>query len=240
MEISYLILLVIFATAIIQSIFGVGLLLFGTPLLLLIGLNFSRVLSVLLPCSIVVSVFQIIRDYKYIEWSLVRRVLLISVPLIIIFLLISLSLNKSFNFNKMIGALLIVLALLSLFKINLVQKIKFNKSDSLYFVFLGIVHGLSNIGGSLLSVYVKEYCKNKKAIRGTIAINYLMFAIIQICVLFLSKKLFVFNTDWLNIALVMLTTLSIGNWIFIKFSEVFYNKVLNLLILSIGVFFVLK
>ena len=40
------ILLTVVATSAIQSIFGVGVLLFGTPLLLLLGIDFCRVKKV--------------------------------------------------------------------------------------------------------------------------------------------------------------------------------------------------
>ena len=42
-----------------QAIFGVGLLVFGTPTLLLLGLPFDQVLAYLLPCSIVISGVQV-------------------------------------------------------------------------------------------------------------------------------------------------------------------------------------
>ena len=44
---------------VIQSIYGVGLLVFGTPILLLNGMDFFSVLGFLLPSSIVISVLQI-------------------------------------------------------------------------------------------------------------------------------------------------------------------------------------
>jgi uncharacterized protein len=45
--------------AAIQSVYGVGLLVFGTPVLLLLGLPFPEVLAYLLPCSIAISTLQV-------------------------------------------------------------------------------------------------------------------------------------------------------------------------------------
>ena len=45
----------------IQSIYGVGLLVFGTPILLIWGLDFTKVLGLLLPSSVLRSIMQIIR-----------------------------------------------------------------------------------------------------------------------------------------------------------------------------------
>ena len=41
-----------------QSIFGIGLLLFGTPTFLLLGYNFLEVLNLLLPTSVTISLMQ--------------------------------------------------------------------------------------------------------------------------------------------------------------------------------------
>jgi uncharacterized membrane protein YfcA len=49
------ILLIVVSTSVIQSVFGVGVLLFGTPLLLLLGYEFVDALGVLLPVSIAIS-----------------------------------------------------------------------------------------------------------------------------------------------------------------------------------------
>jgi uncharacterized membrane protein YfcA len=50
---------VVVVCATIQSVFGVGLLLFGTPLFLWAGYSFPATLSLLLPCSMLVSALQL-------------------------------------------------------------------------------------------------------------------------------------------------------------------------------------
>ena len=66
MELSYLVFIVALFS-IIQSIFGVGLLLFGTPTLLLIGYSYSETLWVLLPCSIVISLIQTFDNFYLVQ-----------------------------------------------------------------------------------------------------------------------------------------------------------------------------
>ena len=75
-------------TTVIQSIFGVGILLFGTPLLLLLGYEFSYALSVLLPISIAINMLQVLKHYSYIDLKLYKNVLLYSIPFIVLFLFI--------------------------------------------------------------------------------------------------------------------------------------------------------
>ncbi len=55
-------LIIIVITSFIQSIFGVGVLLFDTPLLLLVGYDFIEAIVILLPISITINFFQIIKD----------------------------------------------------------------------------------------------------------------------------------------------------------------------------------
>ena len=53
------ILITIFFTAIVQSILGTGVLLFGTPILLILGYDFQYALIILLPTSILINFFQL-------------------------------------------------------------------------------------------------------------------------------------------------------------------------------------
>ena len=53
-------LLIITLLSIFQAVFGIGLLLIGTPTFLLIGYNFFDVLNILLPFSIIISLLQVI------------------------------------------------------------------------------------------------------------------------------------------------------------------------------------
>ena len=58
MEIFEIFLLLCFS--IFQSIFGVGILLFGTPTFLLLGYNYFETLNIILPWSLIISLLQII------------------------------------------------------------------------------------------------------------------------------------------------------------------------------------
>src|ERR687885_1890760 len=49
----------VLAFSVVQSVFGVGLLVFGTPTLLLAGYSFEETLAYLLPCSMAISALQV-------------------------------------------------------------------------------------------------------------------------------------------------------------------------------------
>jgi len=82
------ILLTVVATVLVQSIFGAGVLLFGTPILLLLGYEFVEVLVILLPISLVVNGLQIAKHHANIDLGFYRRILWLSLPPIAVFLFI--------------------------------------------------------------------------------------------------------------------------------------------------------
>lgn len=103
------ILLTVVATSVVQSIFGVGVLLFGTPLLLLFGYGFVDALGVLLPISIAINSLQILKHYQYIDTKFYKNVLVYSIPFVVLFL--SIVTTARINISLLIGGLLIFVAL---------------------------------------------------------------------------------------------------------------------------------
>ena len=79
-------LIIILTTSVIQAVFGVGVLLFGTPLLLLLGLDFQNVLSLLLPLSIAINIFQIKDNIHLIDFILFKKLVCFTLPLIVLIL----------------------------------------------------------------------------------------------------------------------------------------------------------
>ena len=89
------ILIIIVITSFIQSLFGVGVLLFGTPLLLLVGYEFVDAVVILLPISVSINIIQIAKDYRNVDFNLYKKILIYSIPFVIIFLLTLLQLRLS-------------------------------------------------------------------------------------------------------------------------------------------------
>ena len=104
------IIIIIFFTSIIQSIFGTGVLLLGTPLLLLNDYSFQSSLVILLPTSILINLFQLKNKLKKVELFFYKKLLIYTIPLIIIFLYL-ISINPV-NINQVIGAFLLIIGLL--------------------------------------------------------------------------------------------------------------------------------
>ncbi|NOR81343.1 MAG: hypothetical protein GQ529_11020 [Methyloprofundus sp.] len=176
------ILVTLLLTTVIQSLFGVGILLFGTPLLLLLGYDFSYTLSVLLPISIAINMLQVVKHYTYIDLKLYKSVLLYSIPFIILFLFIIT--NIQLNIALIIGLFLIFVAGKNISPRIELALTKIMRYEKTYLVLMGVVHGITNLGGSLLTALVHEQKQAKNSARVTIAICYSTFAAFQLLTLY--------------------------------------------------------
>ena len=198
---EFYIVLVIIVTAIIQSIFGVGVLLFGTPLLLIGGYDFVNALTVLLPISLVINLFQIIKGQKLIDLQFYRKLLIYSIPLIVLLLVFTVTLNIDVSF--FIGAFLLFISLKPLSE-TVEKIIAFLFSfDRTYFVVQGIIHGVTNLGGSLLTSKVFSMDIGKAEKRATISLSYFTFALFQILTLVAMGKLVEFNFSYLFVGAIV-------------------------------------
>ncbi len=213
------ILLTVVATAVIQSIFGVGVLLFGTPVLLLLGYDFINALSILLPISIAINCLQIIKHYQYIDSSFYKNVLIYTIPFVVLFLFFVSS--TKINISLLVGGFLVLVGLKSFFPVlqqTLEKMIKYEKS---YLAVMGFVHGVTNLGGSLLTAIVHGKNYGKNATRVTVAICYATFAIFQLATLFLLGIQFE-----LSFASHM-RFLQLGVIVFVLTEEVVYSSIDN-------------
>jgi len=182
------ILLTVIATTIIQSVFGVGVLLFGTPILLLLGYDFINALSILLPISIAINSLQILKHYQGIDVGFYKNVLLYTLPFVVLFLFF-VSIAK-ININMLVGGFLVLVALKSYFPIMEKALQRMMKYERIYLAVMGIIHGLTNLGGSLLTAVVHAKSYEKDTTRVTVAISYATFAVFQLITLFLLGSSF--------------------------------------------------
>ena len=176
------ILITIAVTSVLQSIFGTGVLLFGTPILLMLGKDFQTTLTILLPASIFINFFQIRNNLKSIDIAFYKNLILFCLPMV--FLTLYLSFSIHLNTNSVIGIFLIVISLKSLVK-PIAMIINWMLSfERLYLTMMGILHGLTNLGGSLLSGIVLNKDLSKDSKRATIAASYCSMACIQIVTIY--------------------------------------------------------
>jgi uncharacterized membrane protein YfcA len=216
---SFGILTTVVVTSFIQSIFGVGVLLFGTPLLLLQGYDFIHAVIVLLPISISINIIQIARDFRYVDIDFYKKILIYTIPFVVIFLFVVTSFK--INIGMIIGTFLLFVAIKDYSpKVNEVIKTLI-RYEKVYFMTMGIVHGLTNLGGSLLTavVHSKEY--EKHITRVTVAVSYATFATFQILTLLISGSNIDFRFSVIGIYII------VGIIIFIFTEKVVYMDINN-------------
>ena len=177
---SILELIIIVSLVIIQSIFGVGLLLFGTPSLLLLGYDFANTINILMPVSISISAIQFFKS-KNRDINFIKEYNLFCLPFLIFFLIIELKFNYIFNFKLIVALLLVIssLIILNKSKFSSFKKIFF-KIRKLFLMGIGLIHGLTNMGGGFLAIYSTIVSRNNKEFsRYYICYGYLIMGIIQ-------------------------------------------------------------
>lgn len=211
------IMLTVVLTSIIQSVFGAGVLLFGTPLLLLFGHDFVDVLVVLLPISISINLLQIAKHHAHIDFAFYRNIVILSLPLIALFLF--LVTHARINISLLIGLFLLLIGCKEL-SAKIAETIsRLMAFEKTYFLLMGVVHGLSNLGGSLLTALVHHKQYEKDVARVTVASSYATFAVVQLL------TLWVFSSDQIDVDINHTAVyMIVGSLIFMLTDEMFYSE----------------
>lgn len=223
--------------AAVQSVFGVGLLVFGTPTLLLLGLPFPEVLAYLLPCSIMISTLQVVDGGLGLE-PVRRKLLVFTAPAVLLGTFLVLVVLKSrIDMRQIVGAMLVVTAALRLLgplRQRMQSIVRARLSPLL--VLLGLIHGVSNLGGGILTLIISSVYNDKHSVRKHIAFGYGMMALIQIAVLFLTTPVRLDLSLWLALPAVAAFSYGVmGRWIFRVTGEEVYQWSLTALIGLFGV-----
>ena len=231
---AYIELIIIFSLIAVQSIFGVGLLLFGTPSLLLLGYDFANTLNILIPVSITISAVQFFKS-KVKDRIFIKDYNIFCIPFLIIFLFIALKFNYLFDFRFLVALLLVFSSVLILNKKKFSSfKQMIFKIKNLILIVIGLIHGLTNMGGSFLAIYSTLISKSiKEVTRYYISYGYLIMGTIQyLMVLFLSYDLLTFNKIYyVFLALIIYFP---TQKIFKKLNDRKFSKYLNLIALIYG------
>jgi len=187
-EVAILTILIFF-----QSIFGVGLLLFGTPTFLYFDYSFSETLSLLLPLSFVISLIQFINS-KERDKNFIYKFNIFTLPSMALSLILLLSFQNFINLKIFISVMLIVLSLISFQKKALSNFILKNKFKNIFLILLGFIHGFTNMGGGFLALYSNVIVKNNKNLtRYFISYGYLIMVSVQLIILFIIDNNFNYN-----------------------------------------------
>jgi|TARA_B110000238_G_C16037634_1_gene400370 uncharacterized membrane protein YfcA len=237
----------IFFLAILQTIVGVGVLVLGTPLLLILNYNMIEVMNLLLPISITTSFL----NYLYLksnkkklkinlDQNIKKNFIFIFFPGIFIGLFLVNNFLTYFNFEVMVSIVIFA---------SIYIKWKFSKEvnslplnfKKLILIAISIIHGLTNSGGTLLTIFFAAFSKNKKnQTRYSITFYYLILAVVQygIFISFFNNEVpFAYSLKFL---LIILTSVFIGNFIVKYIGERIFIKIIELLALFSAFFLLLN
>ena len=226
---------IIFLLIFVQSYFGVGLLVFGTPTFLILDYSFSQTLSILLPISCFISFLQVVSSQKVSNKNFFLNFTKFSIPGVLIFLPISVFYYEQIKIEFLIGVVMIVIPALNLLKKFELTIVFFAKKYYKFFlVLIGCVHGSTNLGGGLITIFSSiNYSESKHEIRKAIAVSYLYFGLIQLSlIVFLNK--FYFSFEYLSCCFLVPIIFFFSNKYFQKTKIENYRKNLNFLIMIYG------
>ena len=226
--------LILIILIIIQSIFGIGLLLLGTPTFLLLGYDFSSTLNFLLPSSIVISYLQF-TSLKIPSKKIIFEYNIFCLPFLVLFLLLALNFKEILNFKFYVAIILIISSLLALNK-NTFSSLRKNilKYKKLILIFIGSVHGLTNMGGGFLTIFSSLINNSDKRLtRYLISYGYLIMGLLQyfILVLLEYKDLSFSKIYYIFLVLIVYFPSQI---IFKKVNDFLFSKIISIIALFYG------
>ncbi|MDT4925240.1 MAG: uncharacterized protein QOG01_2953 [Pseudonocardiales bacterium] len=229
----------VMAFALVQSVFGVGLLLFGTPTLLLAGLPFAQVLAYLLPCSIAVSALQLADSGGLTLEPIRRKFLIFTAPAVLLATGAVLMFGSVQQLRAAVGVMLLATAATRMSRLREVMARHVRRRLSPLLVGLGVIHGLSNLGGGLLSVIVGSYFTDKAEIRRHIAFAYGVMASLQLVVVMATARPHVQWLVWSTLPLLAAGCyLALGRRVFGRLTTSPYQLALTGLIAGYGLLLV--
>ncbi len=234
----YLLLGIIIILSFIQSILGIGLLVLGTPTLILMNYSFFETMAIILPSSIAISLIQTIEskdNYNKFKKDFLKYCL----PGVLVSLIIILYISETINFKLIAGLMLLISGLMRLWKSNSVMSEFIYTNSKKFQIFIGLMHGLTNMGGGFLALFTSSIFKSKQTIRSSIAYGYLFMGLLQYSFLLF----FVENTFRKDIFMLIIISLTsyyfLGKPIFKYISNIFFQRVITLIIIIYGFIIIL-
>lgn len=217
---------------VLQSIVGVGVLVLGTPFLLILKFNIIEIFFILLPISIITSLLNLI-IIKFTSTSLekstyneFKKFFIICIPSIIVGLLVLKYFENYINFKILVSLVIFFSVILVTLKNQIKFRINFFRISILSLV--GIIHGLTNSGGTLMSLALSANNKKNYA-RLNISFFYFILATFQylITILIFYDQFFFPKSEKFIIILIIGTI--IGNLISFFLDSKIYKIIVNII-----------
>ena len=229
----------------VQTILGVGILVLGTPILLILNFKFLNILSILLPLSISTSLINILFfKYKYrfkelFNKNIKEKFLYYCIPSIFFGLIFLKFYGDVINF-KILVSLIILFSLFVKFRYDKIKIYTNQKLTRFVFILIGIIHGVSNSGGSLLSIFLLKYFDNAKSkTRINVTYVYFFLALFQyLFFLILFPDYFDFY-QFIKFSLPLILGYIIGNYFLTKISTTVFEISIYIAVFISAIFLII-
>ena len=228
----------------IQSIVGVGVLVLGTPTLLLLDISLVKIINYLLPISITTSFINLVvmrYNLNTISYNKKRFFSFFTtcIPFVFIGLILLKYFNEKIKFDYLVSAI-IIFSLIFKKKISKILKNLSLKQNKVILMIIGTIHGLTNAGGTLLSILLINLTSSKKESRSEITLFYFFLALLQYI---LFNFMFGLSQNIIKNYLLILSILIgviLGNIILRFISEDIFRQLIFFLALVSSVSLILK
>lgn len=239
---NYFTLLYLCLIVALQSAVGVGVLVLGTPFLLIKGYSIVEIFFYLLPLSILTSVTNLIiirfkKKKNFATSKEFKKFFIACIPSIIVGVLILKYYQEFINFKILVGFVIILSIILIILKTKITFKINFFRISILSII--GVIHGLTNSGGTLMSLILSNE-KNKLDARYSITFFYFMLASIQYLItVIIFKNSFIYPFELLSFFIIIFGII-LGNLFIIHVSENIYKLLINFLALVSSIILIIS
>ena len=226
-------LVVVIVCTIIQSIFGVGILVFGTPILLSLDYDLMTSLGILLPPSLLVSLIQILTIKNARPPS--KNIIIRSICGVVLGALLLLYFSVPLTVYIVTAVAMLLAGGL---RLNLHLRCRvyhFLTHPSLNFHLInGIFHGFSNLGGILLVLRNNLGIDAKNQLLTNTASIYLIYVVSQITVLCMAGNLDIFINGLMVLPVVALLSFALGGRVVTFLSVEFMDNALGAFFISVS------
>ena len=229
---NYLILVYFCIIIIFQSIIGVGVLVLGTPFLLILKIDIVEIFFILLPISIITSLLNLF-IIKFSNKSLdrstykeLKKFFIICIPSIFAGLIILKLFNNYLNFKLLVALVIFFSIALIILKDKIKFRINFFRISILSVV--GIIHGLTNSGGTLMSLALSVNNKKSYARLNTTFFYFVLATFQYLLTIIIFYDKFTFTNNY-TIFVVLIIGVTLGNLINQYLETKIYKLMVNTL-----------
>ena len=235
-EIEITILLFFFSLVVLQTIVGVGVLVLGTPILLILNYDIVQTISILLPISILTSLINLFY-FKFIEKisildlgaNIKKSFFTICIPAIFIGIILLKYFYDEINFKILVSIFILISLIIKKYYDNYLLTLSSINSKIMLFG-IGLVHGLTNSGGTLLSIFILNISKNLKfKTRYNLTFFYFFLASLQYFIFIFFFQILTFFDILIYLILVIFIGVLVGNFLVRHISEKKFNFLIEIL-----------